>query len=41
MKAGRTEEQIIVETGGVTHWHNTYTNYAFYQMQVIQESWAK
>jgi len=37
MKAGRTEEQIIVETGGVTHWHNSYTDYALYQRK--WEAW--
>jgi hypothetical protein len=37
MKVGRTEEKIIVETGGVTHRHNTYTNYAFYQRE--REAW--
>jgi hypothetical protein len=37
MRAGRTEGQIIVETGGVTHRHNSYTDYALYQRK--REVW--
>jgi hypothetical protein len=37
MKAGGTEDRIIVVTGGVTHWHNSYTDYALYQRK--REAW--